>query len=102
MSDSCVPSIRTRTHGKKQLVLLRFEVSGAGGLVAAAHKFADAITQLRQRNIFKFPNVSFHVFSISECDKLTSSANISIFARGDKLGRASPLRKNFVIWTGRD
>src|ERR1700739_648523 len=89
MSDSRFASTRTRTHCKKQLVLLRFEFSGAGGLVAAANKLADAIPQLRQRGIFNFPNVTFHVFSISQCDRPTSSANISIFAPGDKLSGSS-------------
>src|SRR6201998_787629 len=69
MSDGRFSSIRTRAHCEKQLVLLRFEVSGVGGLVAAANKLADAVPQLSQRGIFNFPNLSFHVFSISECDR---------------------------------
>jgi hypothetical protein len=89
MSDSRFSSIRTRTHCKKQLVLLRFEVSGAGGLVTATNKLADAIPQLSQRGIFNFANVTFHVFSISECGRPTSGANISIFARCDKLSGPS-------------
>ena len=60
-------------NGKKHLVLLRFEASGFGGVIAAPEKLADAMAQIGQCGVFGITDISSHALSLSPYDMHASS-----------------------------
>ena len=73
-ADTGVVVVGKFANRKKHLVLLRFEASGLGGIIAAPEKPADTIAQFGECSVLGVVDFSFHFLIISHYD-INASAN---------------------------